>query len=196
MYRKWGKRAFDMAFAFFALAFVTPLLAIISLLVLVSSPGPVLFTQERLGRHGRIFRAFKFRTMTHRLRIPAGEVWKNDPEVTRLGYYLRRFKLDELPQLFNVLKGEMSIVGPRPALPSQLKEYDENSRQRLLVRPGLSGLAQVNGNVYLSWPERWVYDAEYARSVSFRLDLRIMCRTVAVIIRGEDHYTHLPKLTT
>jgi undecaprenyl phosphate N,N'-diacetylbacillosamine 1-phosphate transferase len=108
--------------------------------------------------------------------------------LTRPGAFIRRFKLDELAQLYNVLRGEMSVIGPRPALPRQLAEYDAVGRKRLQVRPGLSGLAQIHGNIYLSWPERWVYDARYVAECSLGLDLWIIWRTIAVAIRGEEKF--------
>jgi lipopolysaccharide/colanic/teichoic acid biosynthesis glycosyltransferase len=127
--------------------------------------------------------------MIHRPRISDREIIGRDPEVTRVGYWLRRFKIDELPQLVNVLKGNMSLVGPRPALPDQLVVYDNVAMKRLIVRPGLTGLAQVNGNIHLSWPERWCYDAEYVEYLSFKLDIGIIYRTIAVVVFGENRFS-------
>jgi undecaprenyl phosphate N,N'-diacetylbacillosamine 1-phosphate transferase len=188
LYRSYGKRLLDFIFALVALCFVSPALGVIALLVRVDSPGPVLFIQNRLGMRGGIFKTYKFRTMTHRLRVPDHEILGWDPDLTGIGCWLRRFKLDELPQLFNVLKGEMSIVGPRPALSAQLSEYDEVGRMRLLVRPGMTGLAQVNGNIHLAWSERWYYDAFYVDNLSFTLDLRIIFRSISVIVFGEEKF--------
>jgi lipopolysaccharide/colanic/teichoic acid biosynthesis glycosyltransferase len=130
--------------------------------------------------------------MTNRQRVDR-PVLGRDPELTRAGYWLRRFKIDELPQLLNVIKGDISIVGPRPALPEQLIEYENTiGGKRLLVRPGLTGLAQVNGNIHLTWPQRWEYDAVYVEHQSLWLDLWIIWRTVAVIILGEDKFLKLP----
>jgi undecaprenyl phosphate N,N'-diacetylbacillosamine 1-phosphate transferase len=133
--------------------------------------------------------------MTHAPRVPDHEILPADPEVTRVGAFLRRYKIDELIQLVNVLKGEMSVVGPRPALPRQLAEYDETGRKRLWVKPGLSGLAQVNGNIYLTWPERWQYDARYVENCSLSLDLWIIWRTIAVMTLGEEKFLHSPSDT-
>jgi undecaprenyl phosphate N,N'-diacetylbacillosamine 1-phosphate transferase len=188
MYSSFGKRALDLAIALPILLLTAPLLAIVAVLVRVDSQGPILFLQDRLGRNGSTFRAYKFRTMTDRPRVPNKEIYGRDAEVTRIGYWLRRFKIDELPQLFNVLSGEMSIVGPRPALPRQIEEYDEHSRRRLLVRPGLTGLAQVNGNTYLSWPERWDWDVAYVERLSLGLDVAILLRTIGVVLRGEERF--------
>jgi len=188
MYPTIGKRLLDLAISLPILILTLPLLAVVAVLVRLDSQGPILFLQERLGRNGSVFRAFKFRTMTDRPRVPDKEIYGRDAEVTRVGYWLRRFKIDELPQLFNVISGEMSIVGPRPALPRQIEEYDEHSRRRLLVRPGLTGLAQVHGNTYLSWPERWAWDVEYVDRLSFSLDVTILLRTIGVVLRGEERF--------
>jgi undecaprenyl phosphate N,N'-diacetylbacillosamine 1-phosphate transferase len=191
MYARFGKRLLDLILTVPALLVLTPLLLLVIALIKLDSPGPAFFLQERLGRGGRIFRVFKFRTMTDRERIPDRDIFGRDPEVTRMGYWLRRFKIDELPQLINVVLGDMSIVGPRPYLPRQLAEYDAHSRRRLDANPGLTGLTQVNGNIHLSWQERWSYDVAYVDNLSFLLDLRIIVRTALVIILGEGRF-HRP----
>lgn len=196
LYLKFGKRVFDLLVSAPILLLLGPVLCVAAILIRLDSAGPVLFTQPRLGKNGVVFVVYKFRTMTHRLRTPASEIVGYHPEVTRVGYWLRRFKIDECLQLLNVLKGEMSLVGPRPALPDQLQNYDALARTRLLVRPGLTGLAQVNGNIHLSWPERWRYDAEYVRRMSLKLDLWIIWRTVAVVVLGEDRFLNLPPAST
>jgi lipopolysaccharide/colanic/teichoic acid biosynthesis glycosyltransferase len=112
----------------------------------------------------------------------------NDTRITRFGRILRRFKIDELPQLFNVLKGDMSIIGPRPCHPELVKEFDENAICRLDVRPGLTGLAQVNGNIFLEWPERWKYDKYYVDNLSFWLDLKIILKTILIVFKGEERF--------
>jgi undecaprenyl phosphate N,N'-diacetylbacillosamine 1-phosphate transferase len=191
-YLQFGKRFLDLVLAILALIVFSPFLLIIIILIRLDSSGPILFIQKRLGYKAKIFDVYKFRTMTDRTRDPGGEIYGRDPEVTRLGYWLRRFKLDELPQLLNIARGDLSIVGPRPALPSQLAEYDDLARKRLEVRPGLTGLAQVNGNIHLSWPERWQYDAQYVEQASLLLDLQIILRTVAVVLFGEDKFRNPP----
>jgi lipopolysaccharide/colanic/teichoic acid biosynthesis glycosyltransferase len=188
MYRAFGKRLFDLAVTVPLILLTAPIMILAAILVKVDSPGPIFFFQERLGYKGKIFRAYKFRTMTDRPRVPDREIRAGDAEVTRFGHYLRRFKIDELPQLFNVLSGEMSIVGPRPALPRQMDEYDAESRRRLDALPGCTGLAQVNGASFLSWPERWVWDVQYVDRMSFPLDLVILFRTVAVVLLGEERF--------
>jgi undecaprenyl phosphate N,N'-diacetylbacillosamine 1-phosphate transferase len=191
-YRRFGKRWLDILLSLMAIVFLFPFFLLFALAIRLDTPGPILFFQERLGLHGKIFRIPKFRTMTHVSRTPDREIHPGDPELTRVGAFLRRFKLDELVQIFNVFRGQMSVVGPRPALPRQLAEYDENGRKRLLVRPGLSGLAQVHGNIYLTWPERWQYDARYVDECSLGLDLWIIWRTIAVQIRGEEKFLEHP----
>lgn len=175
--------------AIVVLAMVAPILFVFIIGIRISSPGPAFYLQERAGRGGKPFRLFKLRTMTNRPeRTPDREIHHGDAEVTAIGAFLRRFKFDELPQLGNVLKGEMSIVGPRPGLLTQAAVLDESGRLRLLVRPGMTGLAQVSGNIHISWPERWQFDAEYVRNLSFGLDCRIVRRTVGVVLLGEARY--------
>jgi undecaprenyl phosphate N,N'-diacetylbacillosamine 1-phosphate transferase len=194
-YRRYGKRLLDIILSILALVVLFPFFLLMAVAIRIETPGPIFYVQDRLGRFGKIFHAIKFRTMTHAERVPDHEVLPADPDVTRVGAFLRRYKLDELIQLVNVLKGEMSVVGPRPALPRQLAEYDENGRKRLLVKPGLSGLAQINGNIYLSWPQRWQYDARYVENCSLSLDLWIIWRTIAVMTLGEEKFLHSPSDT-
>jgi lipopolysaccharide/colanic/teichoic acid biosynthesis glycosyltransferase len=130
--------------------------------------------------------------MTNKKRKADHEIFADDPEVTTVGKFLRRFKLDELPQLINVLTGDMSLVGPRPGMPEQLKELDENGIKRLEVYPGLTGLAQINGNIYLVWPERWKYDRHYVEYISFMLDLKIILKTVLIVFQGEKKFINKP----
>jgi undecaprenyl phosphate N,N'-diacetylbacillosamine 1-phosphate transferase len=137
--------------------------------------------------NGAIFRPFKFRTMRgERKPDPKEIVPLAHPDITPVGRFLRRTKLDELPQLLNVIRGEMSLVGPRPTLPDQVADYDEFRRQRLLVRPGITGLAQVYSSALASWEERILYDIAYVRRCSFLLDLHIMARTVMTVLLGEE----------
>jgi len=130
--------------------------------------------------------------MTHKTRDADREILKGDPELTKIGVLLRRFKIDEIPQFINILKGDMSIVGPRPCLPEQLEDFDKNGYRRIEVKPGLTGLAQINGNIHLSWPERWVYDKEYVENISFWLDIRIIFTTISIVIFGEDKFIKHP----
>lgn len=194
LYRRAGKRALDLLVVLPVFLLALPLLAIASVLVKLDSPGPVFFVQKRLGRYGSTFLTYKFRSMTDRPRTTHTEVLPGHSEVTRSGVWLRRFKIDELPQLWNIVRGDMSLVGPRPALPEHISEYNRDGLERLLERPGLTGLAQVNGNIYLSWPERWAWDARYVRELSLLTDLRIIARTVAVVVCGEEKFLNRPVL--
>jgi undecaprenyl phosphate N,N'-diacetylbacillosamine 1-phosphate transferase len=191
-YRRFGKRLLDIVLSILAIVVLSPFFLLIGIAVRLETPGPILYVQDRLGKFGKIFPAVKFRTMTHVSRVSDHEILPDDPDVTRVGAFLRRYKLDELIQVVNVLKGDMSVIGPRPALPRQLSEYDDTGRIRLLVNPGLSGLAQINGNIYLSWPERWQYDARYVEKCSLGLDLWIIWRTIAVMIVGEEKFLRSP----
>lgn len=193
-YRKNGKRLLDLILSMLSLIFLSPLMAIIALFIRIDSQGPILFIQERIGKKGKIFRAYKFRSLLHFYRKNDREIFGRDSEATKIGYWLRRFKLDELPQLINVLRGEMSLVGPRPALPKHIAEYDKVAWKRLSVRPGLTGLAQVSGNIYLTWPQRWIYDVIYTEQLSLQLDLWIIFRTIAVLLQGEKKFTKPPSI--
>jgi undecaprenyl phosphate N,N'-diacetylbacillosamine 1-phosphate transferase len=186
IYRQAGKRILDVLLSAMVLVPLAPVLVAAGALVRLTSRGPALYRQERLGRDASVFTVYKLRTMTDRDRNPTEEIDLGHPEVTPIGRWLRRTKLDEAPQLVNVLRGEMSLIGPRPALPTQFDALDEPARRRLEVRPGLTGLAQVNGNIYLSWPERWRYDSWYVEHLSFGLDLRIATATLAVLLLGEE----------
>lgn len=174
------------------LVILSPFLLVIYILVKAGSKGPFLFIQRRLGYHGQIFNAYKIRTMTHKIRHVHTQIYGKHPEVTRVGFFLRKYKIDELPQLINIFLGEMSFVGPRPGLPEQLKNYTELAKMRLSVRPGLTGLAQINGNIYLSWPERWIYDGLYVKRLSFKLDILILAKTFLILIKGEKKFLKKP----
>ncbi len=186
LWARGGKRAFDCIVAGLILLLVSPVLGMAIILVRVTSPGPAFFVQDRSGRHGNIFRLYKLRTMRgNRKPDPKELVPLDHPEITPLGRVLRRSKIDELPQLINVLKGEMSLIGPRPTLPDQVEAYDDFRRQRTVVRPGITGLAQVRGGTALSWDERILYDIAYVRRCSLGLDLRILSWTLLVVVVGE-----------
>jgi len=193
-YSSFGKRALDVFLAAAGLVLLAPLLVLSAILIRVSSPGPVLYVQDRMGKSGQVFRIFKLRTMVDRARIPDDEVFSDSPELTSIGRWLRRFKIDEVPQLANVLRGDLSLVGPRPALPAQLGDYTELAYRRLTVTPGLTGLAQVSGNIYLSWEDRWRYDARYIESISLSSDLRIMWKTAQIVLLGEERFVLDPEL--
>ena len=188
MYLKF-KRLFDFFISFAILLLLFPLFIIVAVLIKLDSKGPIFYLQSRVGENGRVFRIYKLRTMTNKERDPkVKQTYLQDPDITRIGGLLRRFKIDELPQIWNVFIGDMSLVGPRPALPSLYEKFGEIAKKRCEVRPGMTGWAQVNGNIYLPWEERLCLDREYVDRMSFMLDLRILVKTVAIVLFGEEKY--------
>jgi lipopolysaccharide/colanic/teichoic acid biosynthesis glycosyltransferase len=186
LWARGGKRAFEFLAAVVLAVLTSPIMLLAALLIRLSGKGPVFFVQMRGGRNGVTFRALKFRTMrAGRKPDPKELVPLDHPEITRVGRWLRRLKIDELPQIINVLKGDMALVGPRPTLPDQVAAYDDFRRQRLLVRPGITGLAQINGNVALSWDQRILYDIAYVRRCRLSMDLGILLKTLWVVGRGD-----------
>lgn len=181
------KRACDFLLSACLLLLLSPVLLAGMLAVRLSGPGPIFFAQIRGGRCNRRFVTYKLRTMRGgRTPDPQEIVTLAHPEVTAVGRVLRRLKIDELPQLINVVNGDMALIGPRPTLTDQTDAYDAFERQRLLVRPGITGLAQVNGNTAIPWEERFFYDVYYVRHHGLLLDLGILLATLSVIIRGEN----------
>ena len=179
-------RAADVALAGLGLALASPLLAVAALAIKLEDSGPVLFRQTRVGRDGKDFRLVKLRTMTvDAEQTGAGyAVDRGDPRITRAGRVLRRTSIDELPQLWNVLRGDMSVIGPRPTLRYQVDRYTERQRRRLEVRPGLTGWAQVHGRATLAWADRIELDVWYVEHRSFWLDLKILARTPFALFSG------------
>jgi lipopolysaccharide/colanic/teichoic acid biosynthesis glycosyltransferase len=184
-------RPLDAALAALLLAIASPLLALAAIAIRLESRGAVFYRQRRVGRGGVPFQLWKLRTM-----VPGAEtmgdgiyVIEGDPRITRVGRLLRRFSLDELPNLVNVLKGEMAIVGPRPTVQEQVDRYTERQRRRLEVKPGITGWAQVNGRTSLSWPERIELDVWYVEHRSLWLDLRILARTARMLATGHGLYS-------
>jgi undecaprenyl phosphate N,N'-diacetylbacillosamine 1-phosphate transferase len=185
------KRMLDILVAGVLLVILAVPLAVMAILILLDSGRPVLFVQDRAGRNGRPFKIYKFRTMVQNAEETGLGVFteENDPRITRVGRWLRKWSLDELPQLFNILKGDMSLVGPRPTLLYQVERYDDRQRKRLLVKPGVTGWAQVNGRNSLTWPERIELDVWYVEHWSLWLDLYILfVRTPLVVLRREGVY--------
>jgi lipopolysaccharide/colanic/teichoic acid biosynthesis glycosyltransferase len=179
-------RAIDVAIAGIGLAVTAPLLIVAVIAIRLDSPGPVIYRQRRVGMGGTEFELRKFRTMVEGS-DPVGvgaAVGPDDPRLTRVGRVLRRFALDELPNLLNVLRGEMAIVGPRPTIPTQVELYTPRQRRRLEVKPGLTGWAQVHGRVELPWEERIELDVWYVDHRSAALDLRILARTLLLLLTG------------
>lgn len=184
------KRAIDLALAIPAFVLLLPVMVAIGIWVRRDSPGPALFRQERIGAHGRPFQMLKFRTMVvGAQQMGAGlAVDANDSRITRAGAFLRRVSLDELPQLWNVIAGHMSVVGPRPTVAAQVARYSPTQRRRLEARPGITGLAQVRGRAAVPWSQRIEMDVEYVDRWSPTLDLSILLRTIWVVLRRDGTY--------
>jgi len=191
MYSRVLKRLLDIIISFLLILILLPFSFLIFLMIKIDSKGPLFFKQERVGQDLKLFEVFKLRTMTDKERS-VSKVIGRDKGVTRVGYYLRRFKIDELPQLINVLKGEMSLVGPRPSIKEQLEDMSEKEKERYSVRPGMTGLAQVCGNIHISWKKRYKYDLKYVHNISFINDLKIILRTIQIIIAGEEKFINKP----
>lgn len=191
MYFQYFKRVFDVIVAFIMILITIPVLIPIFLFIKFDSKGPVFFVQQRVGKDLQPFHVYKLRTMTNEKREVEKVIGKTKG-VTKVGYVLRRFKLDELPQLLNVFKGEMSIVGPRPSIIKQLEEMNAREKKRYSVRPGMTGLAQVCGNIHISWKERYKYDLKYLNNISLMNDLKIISRTLLILIGGEKKFTNNP----
>ena len=184
-YEKYIKRPLDAFLATGALIVFSPILLVTAILVRVKLGSPVLFTQERPGKDEKIFKLFKFRTMTDECGA-GGELLPDSVRLTKFGSMLRSTSLDELPELFNIAKGDMSIIGPRPLLVQYLPYYTETEKHRHDVRPGLSGLAQVNGRNLVKWDQRLAYDVEYVNKITFAGDVKIVLETIKKVFAKED----------
>lgn len=191
-FQKLIKRFCDIVISLIVLLPFLPIWVLIATLIKVTSPGPVFFLQERPGLNKKIFLVYKFRTMKpgSEKMVKGQEVTKDDNRVTAVGKFLRRSKLDEIPQVLNVLKGEMSLVGSRPERVESLADYTDEISKRLVMIPGMTGLAQVSGNIYLSLEDRYKLDVYYVEHFSLLLDLKIIIRTVGVVLFGEDRYVN------
>lgn len=181
MYDRLIKRMFDLILSGIALVALSPIYLILAVLVRVKLGSPILFSQERPGKHGKIFRMYKFRSMTDARDIN-GELLPDEKRLTHFGMLLRASSLDELPELWNIFKGDMSIVGPRPLLVRYLPRYNARQRRRHEVRPGLTGWAQVNGRNAISWEQKFEYDVEYVEKESFLFDLKIFFMTIERVL--------------
>jgi lipopolysaccharide/colanic/teichoic acid biosynthesis glycosyltransferase len=184
------RRAFDVVVAGIGTAFFTPVIAVLAAAVRIESPGHPIYTQTRVGKDGKPFAIYKLRTMVRGAEFTGAglAIQEGDDRITRVGALLRRYSLDELPNLWNVLRGEMSIIGPRPTVPVQVEQYTERQRERLAVKPGLTGWAQVNGRATLPWSERIELDLWYVEHRSLRLDVRILAMTVEMVFSGKGLY--------
>jgi lipopolysaccharide/colanic/teichoic acid biosynthesis glycosyltransferase len=184
------RRAFDVVVSGLALVLTSPVLAAAIVAIRLETPGHPIYRQRRIGMDGRPFDVLKLRTMVAGAESMGSGLAVNegDPRITRVGAVLRRFSIDELPNLVNVLRGDMAIIGPRPTVPVQVEQYTERQRGRLAVRPGITGWAQVNGRTSLPWNERIELDLWYIEHRSWRLDLQILARTAAIVLGGEGLY--------
>lgn len=187
--KKYCKCIIDIFVSLVMVAILLPVFAIIALAIRLTSKGPAIFKQERAGKNGQPFTFYKFRTMKLNA-DPFGPSPKSgdDPRLTRIGKFLREYSLDELPQLFNVLKGDMSIIGPRPLYVSQMAEWDKRQKKRLLAKPGLTGLAQISGRGQLTREEKLQLDVKYVESASFFTDIKIVIATIRHVLGRKDIY--------
>lgn len=187
MYRKHLKRFIDVTASGISLILLSPIFLIVIVLIKIDSKGPALFTQKRVGKEGKEFKIYKFRTMLtfEDSFYPDGSPIENYDRITKVGKILRKTSIDELPQLINIFIGDMSIVGPRPTLSYQVEKYDDNQARRLKVKPGLTGLAQINGRNSLSWEQKIQYDIDYVENITFLSDLKIILKTFVVVFKSE-----------
>lgn len=185
MYKRFFKRPMDFTLSLSAIVFLSPLLIVIAILIRFKLGSPVFFKQKRPGLNEKIFTIYKFRTMTDK-KDSEGNLLPDGERLTDFGRFLRSTSLDELPELFNILMGDMSIVGPRPLAVSYLPYYTQDENKRHSVRPGLSGLAQINGRNVITWEERFFYDIQYVNNITFCLDLSIIIKTLFVAFKRAD----------
>ena len=183
-YERYIKRVQDFLLALTALIILSPVILIVALIVRIKLGKPVIFAQERPGLNGKIFKLYKFRTMTDERDIN-GELLPDEARLTKTGKFLRTASLDELPELVNIIRGEMSIVGPRPLLVKYLDRYNEHQARRHEVRPGFTGLAQVHGRNAISWQEKFEWDVKYVDNITFMNDWKIIFETVRVVLRRD-----------
>ncbi|MBR2978508.1 MAG: sugar transferase [Myxococcaceae bacterium] len=188
IYERRVKRLLDVAISGTALVALSPIMGATALLIHRKLGSPIIFHQDRPGKDERVFRLYKFRSMTDE-RDESGNLLPDDRRLTRFGKLLRRTSIDELPELWNILRGDMSLVGPRPLLIRYLPYYTPEERHRHDVRPGLTGLAQVNGRNSLSWEEKFAFDLAYVRDVSFKNDAKIILKTIGKVLRRSDVLT-------
>lgn len=184
------KRTFDILASFLGIVILSPLLLILAILVKVTSKGPILFKQDRLGKNGKVFKMLKFRSMVVGAESLGVYSDNKDPRITKIGKFLRKTSLDELPQMFNIFIGQMSIIGPRPPLtyhPWKYEEYDEQQKKMFLLRPGLTGYAQINGRKEVEWHKRIELNVYYVEHVSFKLDFKIFFKTIGKVFKSEGN---------
>ena len=192
MYRNYIKRIFDIIFSLLLLIILLPLLLITAIIIKIDSKGPIIFKQERIGKDGKVFKIYKFRSMIVGAEHIGTGVYskKDDNRITKVGKFIRKTSIDELPQLVNILIGEMSFIGPRPVLtyhPWRYEEYTSEQLKRFEVRPGITGWAQIHGRKTVEWPIRLKYDAYYVENLSFKLDCKIFIKTFLVVLTMKEN---------
>lgn len=185
MYQKFIKRLLDIVFSSIGLILLSPIMLVVAILVKINLGSPIIFKQERAGLHGKVFTLYKFRSMTNDV-DERGELLPKEKRLTRFGKILRSTSLDELPELINILKGDMSLIGPRPLLTEYLPRYNEEQKKRHNVRPGLTSITAVNGRASLSWEERLEMDVWYVHNVNFLLDCKILFKTFITVFKREN----------
>ena len=188
MYKKYIKRFLDIIISLIALIVLSPVMLVVAILVRIKLGSPVIFKQERPGKDEKIFKLYKFRSMTDK-KDENGNLLPDKERLTKFGKILRTTSLDELPEFANILKGEMSLIGPRPLLVEYLPYYNEMEKHRHDVRPGLTGLAQINGRNNLNWEDRFKYDVEYVNNITFINDIKILLKTVYKVFKKSDIVT-------
>ena len=184
MYKSFFKRILDFIASLIAIIVFSPIFMLVALLLLLNNKGSVFFFQKRPGKNEKIFKVIKFKTMTDK-KDKNGNLLSDADRLTKLGKFVRKTSLDELPQLINVLKGDMSLIGPRPLLPEYLPLYNDNQKKRHFVKPGITGWAQVNGRNAISWTKKFEYDVWYVENMGFILDLKIIALTVLKVLKSE-----------
>lgn len=184
IYCNFLKRILDILICITGLIFISPILLVVALLVKIKLGSPIIFKQERPGLHGKIFKLYKFRTMTNE-KNDSGELLDDEVRLTDFGKKLRASSLDELPEIFNIIKGDMSIVGPRPLMVKYLTLYSEEQKRRHDVRPGLTGLAQISGRNAITWTEKFDKDIKYVDNISLKLDIYIFLKTIYYVLKQE-----------
>ncbi len=192
MYKRFFKRAFGIFFSLLGLIITSPIMLIIAILIKIESPGPVIFKQQRIGKDGKVFNIYKFRSMCQNAEKTGSGVYsdKNDSRVTKVGKFIRATSLDEIPQFFNVLKGDMAFIGPRPPLtyhPWTFDKYTEHQKKMFNVRPGLTGWAQVHGRKQVEWHKRIELNVWYVEHLSFLLDIKIIFSTLLKLIKDDQN---------
>ena len=185
MYKKIFKRLFDIIFSLLGIIILSPIYIIVSILVLIFLGKPIIFKQQRPGKNEKIFNMYKFRTMTDK-KDKKGNLLPDEKRLTKFGKLLRKTSLDEIPEFFNILKGDMSFIGPRPLLVKYLPYYTEEEHHRHDVRPGLTGLAQASGRNLLEWDERFKKDVEYVNNVTFLMDVKVVLMTIKIVLKKEN----------